>query len=71
MAIPKNPFHPGDDFVTRRIGRFVEVNDARANVRLDVSAHGSAPSLYGSKVTSSHENYNSDRISIVSKNSTS
>lgn len=34
---PKNTLDPGDDFVTGRVGRLVEVNDTRADIRLDVS----------------------------------
>lgn len=35
--VPKNALDPGNDFVTGRVGGLVEVDDTRADVRLEVA----------------------------------
>jgi len=32
LAIPENPLHPSDDFVRRRVGGLVKVDDTRVDI---------------------------------------
>lgn len=52
---PKNALDPSDDFVTGRVGRLVQVDNTRADVRLDVALQRRTSIGDGSEVTRSDE----------------
>lgn len=53
---PEHALDPSDDLVTRGIGRLIEVDDSRADVRLDVALQRRAAIGNGGEVTRSNEN---------------
>lgn len=53
---PKDALNPGHDLVTRRVGRLVEIDNTRADVRLEVALQRRAAIGDWGKVAGSHEN---------------
>lgn len=52
---PENSLDPSDDLVTGRVGGLVEVDNARADVGLDVALQRGASIGNGREMTRSHE----------------
>lgn len=48
---------PGDDFVGRRVGRLVEVDDTRGDVGLEITAMGVAANRDGREVGCTNEDW--------------
>lgn len=55
IDVPKNALDPGDDLVGGRVGGLVEVDDAGADVRLEVALQRRASVGNGSKVSGSNQ----------------
>lgn len=56
LHVPKDAFDPGDDLVTGGVRRLVEVDDAGADIRLDVTLQRGGAIGDGREMAGSHEN---------------
>lgn len=64
-TVPKHALHPRDDFVTRRVGGFVEIYDTGGNIGFEISLQWSTAIGNRSEVTCADEDCYV--ISIVSE----
>jgi hypothetical protein len=65
--LPEDSLHPSHDFVTRRVGRLVEVDDTGADVGLKITLKRGGTSRDRSEVTGANKHYIMTGLANVSR----